>query len=120
MIRIKHVEHVKDHQLKILFSTGETKIVDFENWISKGGFYALPLRDIDYFKKVKLDEFNYSICWPNGADFSPDALYEAGIDVQEQKKKVIQSAVEKSHVRYKNAAYAITKKRSASRTKRHK
>src|ERR1700722_16728058 len=91
MLRIKQVNYLNGYKLKILFSDGKTKIVDFQNWINEGGFYFLPLRDIEFFKKVKMDESNYSICWPNDADVSPDALYEIGEDVQEKKKTPIKA-----------------------------
>jgi hypothetical protein len=87
MLRVKRADYVGEYKLKLAFSDGKTKIVDFKDWINEGGVYATPLRDAAYFKQVKMDEFNYSICWANGADFSPDALYEAGREVQEQKKK---------------------------------
>jgi hypothetical protein len=81
MMRIKKIEHICEYKLKLLFSDDKTKVVDFEGWIVEGGIYLLPLKNIEYFKKVKMDSFNYSICWPNGADFSPDVLYEAGQDI---------------------------------------
>jgi hypothetical protein len=34
-----------------------------------------PLKDIKFFEKVSIDEFGV-ICWPNGADLAPDAVYE--------------------------------------------
>jgi hypothetical protein len=34
-----------------------------------------PLKDPAYFAKVAIDEFG-AVCWPNGADLAPDALYE--------------------------------------------
>jgi hypothetical protein len=34
-----------------------------------------PLRDPEFFSRVGLDEFGV-ICWPNGADLAPDALYQ--------------------------------------------
>ncbi len=85
MIRISSVEYLNEYKLKVLFSDGTRKILDFENWINEGGAYMLPLRDVKYFKKVKMDEFNYTICWPNGADFSPDALYEMGLNISNKK-----------------------------------
>lgn len=87
MIRIKNFEHVGDYKLKLLFSDDKTKIVDFKDWIDEGGVYLLPLKNMLYFKKVQIDEFNYSICWPNGADFSPDVLYEIGQEVKTVAKK---------------------------------
>lgn len=35
-----------------------------------------PLKDPDYFARVKVDEFG-AVCWPNGVDLCPDALYKA-------------------------------------------
>lgn len=86
MKRVKKIEYVSEYKLKLLFNDEKTKIVDFEDWIIEGGIYLLPLKNIQYFKKVRMDSFNYSICWPNGADFSPDVLYEQGREVARKKK----------------------------------
>lgn len=84
-MRIKKVEYVDGYKLKLLFSDKTTKIVDIEPIIkkSKGLFY--PLKDIEFFKQVSLDDNEYplSICWPNGADLCPDVLYSMGVDVKE-------------------------------------
>ena len=34
-----------------------------------------PLRDPALFRQVSVDEFG-AVCWPNGADLAPDAMYE--------------------------------------------
>jgi hypothetical protein len=34
-----------------------------------------PLRDVNLFDEVFVDEFG-AVCWPNGADLAPDALYD--------------------------------------------
>ena len=34
-----------------------------------------PLRDPARFAEVGIDEFGV-ICWPNGADLAPDAIYD--------------------------------------------
>lgn len=80
MLRIKKASYVAGYKIKILFSDGKTKIVDFEKWIfsDKANFYLDPLKDKKFFKGFVQDEFKYTICWPNGADFSPDVLYRAG------------------------------------------
>jgi hypothetical protein len=96
IIRIKNVEHLNDYKLKLLFSDEKTKVVNFKDWINEGGVYLLPLKDIQYFKKVQMDEFNYTICWPNGADFCPDVLYEVGKDVKATAKKTARKSKDSS------------------------
>lgn len=81
-IRVKKVSYFQDYKLKIIFSDGKVKIVDFENWIKDGGFYLDPLKDMNFFKQVSLDDLKYTICWPNGADFCPDVLYAEGNEIR--------------------------------------
>ena len=42
-----------------------------------------PLKDMVYFKSVKLNEDIDTVVWPNNADFSPDFLYEIGQPVND-------------------------------------
>lgn len=87
-MKINNVEYLCDYKLLIKFSDNKIKIVDLEELIkgSKGIF--LPLRNIDYFKKVTLDDCQLSICWPNGADICPDVLYELGKEVRPRRKGI--------------------------------
>ena len=88
-MKVKKVQYLDGYRLKILFSDKKTKIVDLSNLIKEGGFYFKPLKDIELFKKVSLDDEKYtlSICWPNDADICPDVLYEMGKDVETDTKK---------------------------------
>jgi len=85
-MRVKKVEYVKEYKLMLTFSDKKIKIVDIEPIIKKSKGLFHPLKDIEYFKKVSLDDnqFPLSICWPNGADICPDVLYEIGEDAQEK------------------------------------
>lgn len=90
-MRIKKVEYVDGYRLKLLFSDKITKIVDIEPIIKKSKGLFQPLKDIEYFKQVALDDEHYplSICWPNGEDLCPDVLYEMGKDFTNNNLKTI-------------------------------
>lgn len=64
--------YIADYKIKITFDNGEEKIADCSNWLE--GEMFEPLKDKDYFQKFFAD--GWSISWPNGADISPEALYE--------------------------------------------
>jgi hypothetical protein len=40
-----------------------------------------PLRDVQFFSKVRLNQDTGTIEWPNGADFAPEFLSEIGTTV---------------------------------------
>jgi len=60
-------------RLEVEFADGVRGIVDMsqELW----GPMFEPLRDPARFAEVGLDEEG-AICWPNGADLAPDAIYD--------------------------------------------
>ena len=73
---VDHVVFVKalaGWKLEVAFSDGTCGIVSLQE--SLWGPVFEPLNDPDYFAQVMVDEFG-AICWPNGADLAPDALYE--------------------------------------------
>lgn len=88
MLRVSKVKYLNDYNLQIHFSDGKTKVVNLENVVKDGGYYFKPLTDIKKFKNVDIDEFNYTICWSNGAELSPDTLYEMGVKVKKTTRKV--------------------------------
>jgi Protein of unknown function (DUF2442) len=73
---VKSVKYVNDYKLAITFEDNKKKLVDLSNHIGNGVFKKL--QDIAYFKTVKFDEDLDTIVWDNGADISPDFLYEIG------------------------------------------
>jgi Protein of unknown function (DUF2442) len=113
-MKVKKVEYFNDYKLKILFSDKKTKIVDIEPIINKSKGLFHPLKDIEYFKKVSLDDsqFPLSICWPNGADICPDLLYELGKDTVESSKKMTSANKKRSPgaTRRKKTSVGVIKK----------
>jgi len=73
---VTKAKYIDGYSILIVFENGETKIVNLEPYLD-GEIFA-PLRDISYFKKVKVNKDIDTIVWDNGADFSPDFLYEIG------------------------------------------
>ncbi len=79
--------YLEDFKLKITFNDNKIKIVDFWPLIKESNsVYFVPLKDVEYFKKVSVDPDFITVIWPNEADFCPDLLYKIGIEVKPQKR----------------------------------
>ena len=72
MKRIVRVSAGQDYTLKLLFDDGRSGEVDLSARLF--GTVFEPLRDPLLFAQVRVDEYG-AVCWPNGADLAPDALY---------------------------------------------
>jgi hypothetical protein len=81
-MKINKVEYIKDYKLMLIFNDKVAKVVDLETMIKSSRGIFLPLRNLDYFKQVSLDDCQLSICWPNGADICPDVIYKMGKEVK--------------------------------------
>jgi hypothetical protein len=71
---ITAVEYDSGYKLYLQFETGEWRIADLESHLD--GEVFEPLKDLSYFAKVELNEDIDTVVWDNGADMSPDFLYE--------------------------------------------
>jgi hypothetical protein len=71
-IRVVKAQYLNEYRIDIEFSNGFRNIIDLkeELW----GEVFEPLNDLKYFKNFKINPF--TIYWENGADFSPEFLYE--------------------------------------------
>jgi len=72
MNRVAKVEALDNYRLFIEFSDGVKGTVNLADRLFGAVFQ--PLKDPAFFAQVGLDEFG-AVCWPNGADLAPDALY---------------------------------------------
>ena len=73
---VKHAEYVSEYRLLLTFEDGEVRLVNLKPHLD--GEVFQPLKDLDYFKLFQADLELDTVVWPNGADFSPDFLYEIG------------------------------------------
>ena len=72
LIKVIEAKYLKGHQLDLKFNDGTSGTVDLEREF-RGPVFE-PLKDLDVFKKFELDA--WTVCWPNGADFAPEFLYD--------------------------------------------
>ncbi len=72
---IVDVEHLGEYRLLLTFENDERREVDIAKVVSLDGVFE-PLKDLDYFRQVRVAADVGTIVWPNGADLCPDVLYE--------------------------------------------
>jgi len=81
---VKKVNYLEGYRLQLIFNDGKIKVVDFEDRLRNARNMFLPLKDINFFKKVKSD--GTTLVWPNGLDLCPDVLYEIGVETKDTKQ----------------------------------
>ena len=81
---VKNVEYVESYILMLTFEDGLVKRIDLSSHLD--GPIFTKLKDLNYFKTVKLHLDLDTVYWDNGADFSPDFLYDHAQTVSGYKK----------------------------------
>ena len=74
LLTVTAAEYVGDYTLRLPFSPGEVRLVDFTPLMQKG--ICRKLQDMDYFKSFRLDPF--TVDWNDEIGFAPERLYEMG------------------------------------------
>ena len=73
---VTDAKYVKDYTVFLSFKDGKKGEIDLS--LELDGEVFEPLKNIDYFKKFKIR--GHTLSWDNGADFSPEFLYEKLIE----------------------------------------
>jgi hypothetical protein len=86
MLRVIAVKPLDGHKLEIEFNDGVTRVIDCSFLLH--GSLGEPLKDLDYFRQVRVDDDARTIVWPNGLDPAPELLYagQASIDALERQR----------------------------------
>lgn len=79
-LHVTGVRHNEDYKLEVTFNDGAIKEVDLEDELH--GEVFEPLRDVEFFNQVEVNEETNTIEWPNGADFAPEFLHEIGKEIK--------------------------------------
>jgi len=76
VLRVTDVEPLAGYRLRISFNDGVVREVDFSSELEHAeGTLLEPLRDLSYFRQVRIDENSRTIVWPNGLDPDPEVLH---------------------------------------------
>ena len=76
LICVTGVEYVKGYTMRLEFSNGKVKLVNFLPLLK--GKHFEPLKDLRNFVQFGLT--HWALEWYNGADFAPDYLYRNGVE----------------------------------------
>lgn len=79
---VTRASYATAHKLFVTFDDGVEKLVDLGPYLE--GEIFEPLKDLAYFKRFTVNPDIDTVVWENGADFSPDFLYEIGRPVTDQ------------------------------------
>ena len=74
ILKVIKADYCHNYVLRLSFSDGITKYVDFWPLAQKG--ICTKLQDMEYFRQFKLDPF--SVDWSDEIGFAPEFLYEIG------------------------------------------
>lgn len=91
---ITAVSHTGNYTLELVFEDGSVRSVDLENHLD--GEVFEPLKNPEHFRTAHLNSDIDTVVWDNGADMSPDFLYEISSPVTE----LTLSKVAEAHPRY--------------------
>ncbi|MGB9879292.1 MAG: DUF2442 domain-containing protein [Anaerolineae bacterium] len=86
---IKSVYPLKDYHLILEFENDEYRIIDVKPFI-KGPVFE-PIKNLAFFKQVRIDPDAGTVTWPNGADLDPDVLYEKSLPLRLPGEKVAEA-----------------------------
>jgi hypothetical protein len=84
MVKISSVKPMQNWELEIVFADNTRCVISIKDRLFGPVFE--PLRDPQFFAQAAVDEFG-AICWPNGADLAPDAIYENALAAQSGKSR---------------------------------
>lgn len=72
--KIVEVRHEREYTVFIRFEDGTEGEVNLRDELY--GEIFEPLKDLQVFRQVAVHPDFHTLCWPNGADFAPEFLYD--------------------------------------------
>lgn len=78
---VKKAEYAGSYRVRLVFEDGSVRVADLEPHLE--GEVFEPLKDVSLFKTLRVEPDLDTVVWDNGADLSPDFLYEISEPVAE-------------------------------------
>jgi hypothetical protein len=72
--RLLEAEPTEGCNIWLRFEDGVAAEVDFSFLLDREGVF-LPLRDPEFFRRVRIDHGGITVEWPGEVDFDPEAVY---------------------------------------------
>lgn len=73
--RVTAVRHLDAIRLELTFSDDVSGVLDFwPRMMNRHGVFE-PLRDLKFFRQVRVASESGTLCWPDNVDLCPDQLY---------------------------------------------
>jgi len=72
--KVQEAEYINEYTIHLFFSDGVEGEVDLTEELY--GEIFEPLKDVTLFRQFMVHPEFHTLCWPNGADFAPEFLYE--------------------------------------------
>lgn len=73
-LHVKEAKYLYDYTIWLRFNDGAEGEIDLAGELD--GEMFSPLRDLEVFRRFRVDQELETIVWKNGADFAPEFLYE--------------------------------------------
>jgi hypothetical protein len=71
---VMEARYVSGYVVRLKFRDGTEGEIDLKPELTGPMFE--PLKDLDQFKRFRVDEEFHTLVWPNGADFAPEFLHD--------------------------------------------
>lgn len=73
--RLTEAVPLDGYRVHLRFADGLAADVDLSYLVGRGPVFE-PLRDVEFFRKLRIHECGDTIEWPNQADIAPETLYD--------------------------------------------
>ena len=71
---VKSAQYFGGYKIKVIFEDGKNGIVDFQQYLQKGGVFE-KFHDINFFKNFHINEELGVLSWEDEVDVAPETIY---------------------------------------------